>query len=392
MFRTKLLRMALIVTILAALVAVPMAVGAQMENGLDVAEGATLSGTVDIAGYAAGDNFKKWDLYILPGGDDSAKIFLANGTDQGEFSASVDTTNFPDGEYTLSLRVVDATTGNYMEYLVPIVVANEGAAPAPAEVETPAVETTEAVTDTVEAPAAAAPVAETAAPVNGFDAEDGISASAMVTVTGYADTVGFKKWQLDVIPFGVSDDAIFLALGDEAGKFSQEVDTTNYPDGDHQLRLRVVNNTGNYDEYLVPFTIANAGAPAEVAATAPVTETATTTATVEAPVAAAPVAAPATTTNGLNVKEGATVSGTVDLTGYAAADNFKKWDLYILPGGDDSAKTFLANGTDQGEFSVSVDTTQYADGEYVLSLRIVDATTGNYMEYLVPITIDNSAE
>ncbi len=68
MFRTKLFRMALIVTILAALVAVPMAVGAQMENGLTVEEGATLSGTVDITGYAAGDNFLRWDLHLFPGG------------------------------------------------------------------------------------------------------------------------------------------------------------------------------------------------------------------------------------------------------------------------------------------------------------------------------------
>ena len=127
MFRTKLFRMALVVTILAALVAVPMAVGAQMENGLTVAEGATLSGTVDITGYAAGDNFKRWDVHVFPGGDDSAKSWVASGADQGEFSVSLDTTQYADGEYTLSLRIVDATTGNYTEYLVPVTFANAAA-------------------------------------------------------------------------------------------------------------------------------------------------------------------------------------------------------------------------------------------------------------------------
>ena len=83
MFRTKLFRMVLVVTILAALLAVPMAAGAQMENGLDVPEGAVVSGTVDITGYAAGDNFKRWDLHVFPGGNDNAKIWLASGTDQG---------------------------------------------------------------------------------------------------------------------------------------------------------------------------------------------------------------------------------------------------------------------------------------------------------------------
>ncbi|MCB0003086.1 MAG: hypothetical protein KDH86_11095, partial [Anaerolineae bacterium] len=95
-------------------------------------------------------------------------------------------------------------------------------------------------------------------------------------------------------------------------------------------------------------------------------------------------------TNGLNVEEGAVVSGTVDLTGYAAAPNFAKWDLFVLPGGDDSAKIWLDSGTDQGEFTVTVDTTQFPDGDHVLSLRVVDATTGNYSEYLVPFTIANT--
>jgi len=402
MFRTKLFRMALIVTILAALFAVPMAAGAQMENGLDVAEGAVVSGTVDITGYADASNFEKWDLYVFPNGDENAKIFLANGTDAGEFSATVDTTNFPDGDHVLSLRVVDATTGNYQEYLVPFTIANAGAE---AAAETPAAEAsstmtetvamtdTVAMTETVEAPAA------TAAPVNGFDLEDGVEVSGTVTVTGYADTVGFTKWQLDVIPFGNTDDAIFLAYGEDAGAFSQEVDTTNYPDGDHQLRLRVVDDTGNYSEYFVDVTVANGGAEeaaaAEVVATPAVTETETTTATATTTATvAAPEAAPAETTamtNGLDVQEGAVVSGTVDITGYADAPNFEKWDLYVFPNGDENAKIFLANGTDAGEFSATVDTTNFPDGDHVLSLRVVDATTGNYQEYLVPFTIANAA-
>ena len=263
MFRTKLFRMVLVVTILAALLAVPMAAGAQMENGLTVAEGAVLSGTADITGYAAGDNFKRWDLHLFPGGDDSAKTWVASGTDQGDISVSLDTTQYADGDYTLSLRVVDATTGNYTEYLVPVTFANAGAAPAEIAAETPAVE-----------------------------------------------------------------------------------------------------------------------------ATAAMTETTAMTETVEAPAAAAP--APEAMTNGFAVAEGTELSGTVDLTGYAASDNFKRWDIHVFPGGDDSAKSWVASGADQGEFSVSLDTTQYADGEYTLSLRIVDATTGNYTEYLVPVTFANT--
>ena len=51
---------------------------------------------------------------------------------------------------------------------------------------------------------------------------------------------GFSKWQLDVLPGGSADAAIFVALGETAGEFSYSLDTTAFPDGDHALRLRVV--------------------------------------------------------------------------------------------------------------------------------------------------------
>ena len=48
-----------------------------------------------------------------------------------------------------------------------------------------------------------------------------------------------------------------------------------------------------------------------------------------------PLAAGAETTNGITTpKDGATVSGAVDVTGYASDPNFSKWQLDLLPGGD----------------------------------------------------------
>ena len=43
------------------------------------------------------------------------------------------------------------------------------------------------------------------------------------------------------------------------------MDTTQYPDGDHAFSLRLVKADSNYDEQIVNFTIANAGAPAATA-------------------------------------------------------------------------------------------------------------------------------
>jgi hypothetical protein len=392
MFRNKWLRMALVLTILVSLVATPLLVSAQEDFGFTgLTDGATISGVVTVTGVTPTDGYERWELLVFPGGNDSAAstIYVTGGDTLGEFSYDLDTTIFPDGDHVLALRVVRPDT-NYTDFRANVTIDNAGAAPSAVA---PVEEEVEVEEEVVEAEEEVAPAAaeETAAPVNGFDAEDGIEVSGTVTVTGYANTVGFDKWQMDVVPFGVADDAIFAALGEEAGEFSYVLDTTQFPDGDHQLRLRVVNDTGNYDEYFVDVTVANSEAApveeaeVEVAATETATETveAQAPAAVEAPVAEARA-------NGLDLEDGATVSGTVDVTGYADDPDFDKWDLFVLPGGDESAKIFLAQGTEAGEFTVTIDTTNFPDGDHVFSLRVVNATNGNYTEYLVPFTIANA--
>ena len=133
----------------------------------------------------------------------------------------------------LSLRVV-RNDSNYTDIPSKVTFAN---AAAPAPVETPAPAATTTVTPTATAPAAAVAAPVAAAPVNGFtNVKDGAKVSGTVTVEGYADVPGFKKWQLDVLPGGNADAAIFVALGETAGKFSYSLDTTAFPDGDHALR------------------------------------------------------------------------------------------------------------------------------------------------------------
>ncbi len=344
---------------------------------------ATVSGAVTVTGYADDPNFRRWDLFVFPGGDDAGKIWVASGDTAGEFSVDLDTTKFPDGEHALGLRVVTNPRQNYTEYTTAFTIAN-AEAPAAAVVEEEAVVEEAAPV----AEEAAAPAEETAAPVNGFDAEDGIEVSGAVTVTGYADTAGFVKWQLDVVPFGNEADAIFLATGKTAGEFSYALDTTQFPDGDHQLRLRVVDNTGNYDEYFVDVTVANGEAEpvAEVAAT----EAVTPTEEVEAPAVVETPAAVETPANGLDLEDGATVSGTVDVTGYADDANFKRWDLFIFPGGDENAKIWVASGDEAGEFTVTLDTTQFPDGEHVFSLRVVTNPRQDYTEYTTNFVVANA--
>jgi hypothetical protein len=54
-------------------------------NGITApAEGATVSGTTEVKGYANDPAFKKWQLDVLPGGDGAA-VFVATG-ETGEFT------------------------------------------------------------------------------------------------------------------------------------------------------------------------------------------------------------------------------------------------------------------------------------------------------------------
>ena len=93
----------------------------------------------------------------------------------------------------------------------------------------------------------------------------GATVAGMVDVLGSATHPTFRKWQLDLLVDGDAHRATFLALGEKPVATTDNLlkwDTTLYPNGQHQLRLRVVHSNLNYDEIFVPVRIANGGAPA----------------------------------------------------------------------------------------------------------------------------------
>ncbi len=105
------------------------------------------------------------------------------------------------------------------------------------------------------------PLAAGAQMANGITTpKDGASVKGTVDVTGYASDPNFSKWQLDLLPGGNANAAIFLALGEKPGDFSYSLNTVGLPEGEHALRLRVVRTDSNYDEYVNKFTIANSSA------------------------------------------------------------------------------------------------------------------------------------
>ncbi len=378
MFRKTWFRAALALTILASLVVAPLFVSAQTENGItSPAEGASVSGTVTVTGYADDPNFLRWDLFVLPGGSDSGKIWVASGDTAGEFSVTLDTTQYPDGDHALSLRVVTSPRQNYTEYITNFTIANEAApaaAPAPA---TPAATTAPA------APAAAAAAVSSVA----LPSAD-VTVAGTVAVSGNSSEDG-ARWELLLFPNGNIEDSnkVWLAGATGGGDFSYELDTTKYPDGTHALVVRTVNADSNYTDSVTSVTFANAGAPAAAPAPAAPAEEEAAAEEVAAP--AAPAPAPVARENGLALADGATVSGTVEVTGYADDPNFLRWDLFIFPGGNESAKIWVASGNTAGEFSVTLDTTQYPNGEHVFSLRVVTSPRQNYTEYLTNFVVAN---
>ena len=102
-----------------------------------------------------------------------------------------------------------------------------------------------------------------------------------------------------------------------------------------------------------------------------------------------PMAAGAQSANGItSVKDGATVSGKVEIKGNANDPRFSRWQLDLLPGAKADAAIFLATDTKSGPFSYTLDTTPYPNGDHALRLRVV-RPDGNYDEYITKVTIAN---
>jgi peptidoglycan/xylan/chitin deacetylase (PgdA/CDA1 family) len=117
--------------------------------------------------------------------------------------------------------------------------------------------------DSAPAPAEDTPATEIAPPVvlsQGAIFEPTLDAevSGVVAIVGQANHPTFRKWQLDLLIDGSSE--TFLALGDTPVLDPAELlawDTRLYPNGDHVLRLRVVYEGANYDEFSVPVKVRN---------------------------------------------------------------------------------------------------------------------------------------
>jgi len=373
-------KLAVVVLAALSLLALPFAAGAaDMANGItSPKDGATVSGTVDITGYASDPSFWKWQLDVLPGGDADAAIFLAVGETPGEFSLNADTTAFPDGEHALRLRVV-RTDSNYTEYVNKFTIAN-GAAPVSAAAAEPG--------DIVATAIGAGQFKTLVAAVQAAGLVSALQGAGPFTVFAPTDEA-FAALPAGTVE-GLLKDPAALAEILKYHVLSGAVKAEAVTDG---LSVNTLQGSP------VTFTVKD-GKPMINDANIVATDVMASNGVIHvidkvllppaAPAAAA--AAPAAPmTNGFsNLKDGAKLSGVAEIEGYADDPLFAKWQLDILAGGDDSNAAFVALGETAGVFTTTLDTTAFPDGDYALRLRIVRADS-NYTETLASVMIANMA-
>jgi uncharacterized surface protein with fasciclin (FAS1) repeats len=368
-------KLAILVLAAIALFALPFAAGAaDMTNGISSPkDGATVSGTADVTGYASDPAFWKWQLDVLPGGDADAAIFLATGDAPGEFSYMLNSTVFPNGEHALRLRVV-RTDGNYTEYVNKFTIAN-GAAPAAAAAAAPG--------DIVATAIGAGQFKTLVAAVQAAGLVGALQGAGPFTVFAPTDAA------FAALPAGTVEGLLKdpKALGDilKYHVLSGAVKAESVKDG---LSVNTLQGSP------VTFSVVD-GKPLINDANIVATDVMASNGVIHVidkvilpPAKPAAAAAPATTNGFSNLKDGDKVSGEVELKGYAADPSFAKWQLDVLPGGDANAAIFLALGETPGAFSTKVNTTAFPNGEHALRLRVVRGD-GNYDEYVTKFVIAN---
>jgi hypothetical protein len=269
-----------------------------------------LSDIVPVAGIADDPAFLKWQLDILPEGDPDRALFVATNTTPRPSAGNLttlDTMRYPDGAYTLRLRIV-RKDHNYDEYLTPILIDNS----------------------------------DFTASANGLTApEEGAVLSGTVSVEGVVDLPQFRRWELylDTVeePVGIDQLARRVVPVRQPARLLN-FDTTTHPDGEYVLRLRAVQRDGNWEEYTRFVRIENGPLPADLPADNGI---------------AAPV-------------DGATVEGNVAVVGVAHDPQFLKWQLDLLLDGDPqrAAPIDLGEGrpVEQPARLTTLNTTRYPNG------------------------------
>lgn len=331
--------------------------------------GDAIAGFVAIQGTALIQGFRRYDIHISEASSEdwmgltSSAEIVRNGT-----LYLLDTTQYPDGFYDLRVRALDSN-GNYSEEFVreleirnanpptPTAIINELGTPLPPPVIIPT--------------ATPSPTPEY---ISFIPNGQGIFAPrttevirGQVAVIGTVN--GFPKNPFDHYELAISGSGFeaWEQLTASSTQLWQEpiytLDTTRWPDGEYDLRLRIVYRDGNYDEFEVRrLFIAN-----------------NTYVFVPTPTAT-PIRAGI-----IRPLPNANVSGVIEFIGGADTTNFARWELAWRPSGTVEWNQLVASEerVPMGGVLATLDLNQLPLGAYDFRLRIVEQD-GRRLDYIVP--------
>jgi hypothetical protein len=309
---------------------------AQSDNGFTYpTDGTVVNGIVEVSGRAFEPKFRRVEIYLLLSGNIKDRTFVGlRGSQTDGRITAFDSRRYPDGEHTLLMRVVRRDF-NYIEYMVNFTIRNAGV---------------------------------TTVDNNGITSIrpiDDITVTGPVRINGIANDPLFWKWQIDLLRDKDPNRTMLMAKGERpvlvSGILAPVVDTTQFPDGAHQLRLRVFRRDGSYTDYVTDLVIDNTRKRTQAG-------------------------------NGiLSPEAGEKLSCDVRVLGVADHPQFVKWQLDIVPVTDANMDHFLSWSEiplpRRGQMAV-LNTRAYTDGDYQLRLRVVRADY-NYTEYFALITVAN---
>ena len=355
------------------LLSLPLAAGAATANGItSPKDGATVSGTVEVKGYANDPNFSKWQLDLLPGGRRRCSDLPGVGRAGGRVQLHARHSRPPERRACLPAPC-GAGDSNYDEYVSKFTIANGAAKPA-----APAA-----------APAAAKDIVATAIGAGQFN--------TLVAAVQAAGLVGALQGEGPFTVFAPTDEAFAkLPAGTVEGLLKDPKALSNillYHVVPGEVKAAAVTDgltATTLQGSPVTFTVTDGKAMIENANII-VTDVMASNGVIHVidAVILPPAAPAAAMANGItSPKDGATVSGTVEVKGYANDPSFTKWQLDLLPGGSADAAIFLALGEQAGEFSYTLNTVGLPNGEHAFRLRVVRADS-NYDEYVSKFTIAN---
>jgi hypothetical protein len=331
-------------------------------------DGDAVSGFVHIQGYASIDSFRRYDVHIAVAGSESWRWLATSLTPVYDDTIYLlDSTQFPDGLYDMRVRVL-REDGNYTEdFLRDMEIRNAN----PPTI-TPALNELGTLLPTP----TPTPVTPTPAPTPEFisNINDGpgiFFPYNNLVIRGVVKIIGtvhgkpnlrLERYELAISPAGYDEWTVLHSSDEQIWQDAlYKLDTPAFPDGLYDLRMRIIFENGNYDEYEVRnIYIANNT------------------------IVNLPTATPTPPTKGIFFPQsGSIITGTVSITGTTNIPNFQRWELYWAPSGTEEWSLLVSSTAPVTNGLVArLDVSQLLPDFYDLRLRIYN-WNGLFEEYFV---------